>query len=304
MRGSAAQARLEALFELDRRARPAHRRQSAHDAERRAALEPSWPARSAAVLACSAMPSARRCGWCGRRADARRGRRHRHQLDAAAGRRRDGARRADRGGAVLQITRLGAGVDRSRRLADDAIGAHARRRAPLRRETARRARRAGASGDRPPAPSATAANGAEFLARIQAETGFQTRLLPGAEEARLTRLGVLAGRPAARGRRRDRSTSAAARPSSSVGDAAAARSRSTPAACARPSAGWPRTRSPRALQRHAARRAARRCSRPACPTPSLPTSAAASPSPAPRPRSPRSTSASSATTPSASTATC
>jgi exopolyphosphatase/guanosine-5'-triphosphate,3'-diphosphate pyrophosphatase len=40
-----------------------------------------------------------------------------------------------------------------------------------------------------------AANGADFLARLAHETGFPTRLLTGAEEARLTRLGVLIGRP-------------------------------------------------------------------------------------------------------------
>jgi exopolyphosphatase/guanosine-5'-triphosphate,3'-diphosphate pyrophosphatase len=94
---------------------------------------------------------------------------------------------------ILQITRLGAGVDRNRRLADDAIG---RTLAVVRRYR----EIADAHGARVLLATATsavrdAANGAEFLARLQAETGFETRLLPGEEEARLTRLGVLAGRP-------------------------------------------------------------------------------------------------------------
>ncbi len=94
---------------------------------------------------------------------------------------------------ILQITRLGAGVDRNRRLADDAIERTL--------AVVRRYREIADSHDAPVRlATATSAvrdstNGAGFLARLQRETGFETRLLPGEEEARLTRLGVLAGRP-------------------------------------------------------------------------------------------------------------
>jgi exopolyphosphatase/guanosine-5'-triphosphate,3'-diphosphate pyrophosphatase len=95
---------------------------------------------------------------------------------------------------ILEITRLGAGVDRHRRLADDAIG---RTLAVVRRyreiadeQGAQRLLATGTSAVR------DAANGGEFLARLEGETGFATRLLTGDEEAYLTRLGVLAGRPA------------------------------------------------------------------------------------------------------------
>jgi exopolyphosphatase/guanosine-5'-triphosphate,3'-diphosphate pyrophosphatase len=94
---------------------------------------------------------------------------------------------------ILEITRLGAGVDRNRRLADDAIDRTL--------TVVRRYREiAGSHGAQVRLATATSAvrdsaNGPEFLARLQAETGFEARLLPGEEEARLTRLGVLAGRP-------------------------------------------------------------------------------------------------------------
>jgi exopolyphosphatase / guanosine-5'-triphosphate,3'-diphosphate pyrophosphatase len=94
---------------------------------------------------------------------------------------------------ILEITRLGAGVDRDRRLRDDAIE---RTLAVVRRYRAI-ADAHGAAIRLATATSAVrdAANGADFLARLERETGFPTRLLPGEEEARLTRLGVLAGRP-------------------------------------------------------------------------------------------------------------
>ena len=94
---------------------------------------------------------------------------------------------------ILEITRLGAGVDRNRRLADDAIG----RTLAVVRRYREIADSHGAQVRLATATSAVrdSANGGEFLTRLQAETGFEARLLPGEEEARLTRLGVLAGRP-------------------------------------------------------------------------------------------------------------
>ena len=94
---------------------------------------------------------------------------------------------------ILEITRLGAGVDRNRRLADDAIG----RTLAVVRRYREIADSHGAQVRLATATSAVrdSANGGEFLKRLQAETGFEARLLPGEEEARLTRLGVLAGRP-------------------------------------------------------------------------------------------------------------
>ena len=94
---------------------------------------------------------------------------------------------------VLEITRLGAGVDRTRRLAGDAIG----RTMTVVRRYRELADAQGAQVRLATATSAVrdAANGAGFLVRLEAETGFDARILPGAEEARLTRLGVLAGRP-------------------------------------------------------------------------------------------------------------
>lgn len=93
---------------------------------------------------------------------------------------------------ILEITRLGAGVDRDRRLRDDAI----ERTLTVVRRYREIADAHGAATRLATATSAVrdATNGAGFLARLTAETGFPTRLLPGEEEARLTRLGVLAGR--------------------------------------------------------------------------------------------------------------
>ena len=94
---------------------------------------------------------------------------------------------------ILEITRLGAGVDRDRRLRDDAIE---RTLTVVRRYRAIAAAH-GAQTLLATATSAVrdAANGREFLALLERETGFAARLLTGEEEAHLTRLGVLAGRP-------------------------------------------------------------------------------------------------------------
>lgn len=95
---------------------------------------------------------------------------------------------------ILEITRLGAGVDHERRLAPDAI----ERTLTVVRGYGAIADRHGAVHLLATATSAVrdAANGREFLARLEEETGFATRLLSGREEAHLTRLGVLGGRPA------------------------------------------------------------------------------------------------------------
>jgi exopolyphosphatase/guanosine-5'-triphosphate,3'-diphosphate pyrophosphatase len=94
---------------------------------------------------------------------------------------------------ILEITRLGAGVDRDRRLRDDAI----ERTLTVVRRYRSIADSHGAETRLATATSAVrdASNGGEFLRLLERETGFATRLLPGEEEARLTRLGVLAGRP-------------------------------------------------------------------------------------------------------------
>jgi exopolyphosphatase/guanosine-5'-triphosphate,3'-diphosphate pyrophosphatase len=99
---------------------------------------------------------------------------------------------------ILEITRLGQGVDDARRLADDAIG----RTLGVVRRYREIADAHGATRRLATATSAVrdAANGRAFLELLAAETGFETRLLPGAEEARLTRLGVLAGRAPLDGR--------------------------------------------------------------------------------------------------------
>jgi exopolyphosphatase/guanosine-5'-triphosphate,3'-diphosphate pyrophosphatase len=93
---------------------------------------------------------------------------------------------------LLTITRLGHGVDASGRLADEAmervarcVGGYAERAAELGAET--------------PLAVATsavrdAANGREFLSRLEREYGVRTRLLTGEDEARLTLRGVASGR--------------------------------------------------------------------------------------------------------------
>ncbi len=99
---------------------------------------------------------------------------------------------------ILEITRLGQGVDATGRLHDDAIG----RVLAVVRRYHDVAAAAGAERFLATATSAVrdAANGRDFLARLEAETGFATRLLSGADEARLTRLGTLAGRAPLSGR--------------------------------------------------------------------------------------------------------
>ncbi len=95
---------------------------------------------------------------------------------------------------LLTITRLGDRVDRSGTLREDAI----ERVLTALRGYRDRADALGVSRRLATATSAVrdAANGAAFLRRVEAETGFETRLLPGLAEARLTRLGALADRAA------------------------------------------------------------------------------------------------------------
>ncbi len=92
----------------------------------------------------------------------------------------------------LQITRLAEGVDRERRLGDEPM----RRTLAVVSSYAEEARADGAERFLLTATSAVrdAANGGEFLARIRGETGFDTRLLSGGEEAETTFRGVLTGR--------------------------------------------------------------------------------------------------------------
>jgi exopolyphosphatase / guanosine-5'-triphosphate,3'-diphosphate pyrophosphatase len=99
---------------------------------------------------------------------------------------------------ILEITRLGQGVDAAGRLAEDAIG----RVLAVVRRYREVADAADAERFLATATSAVrdAANGRDFLARLEADAGFSTRLLSGAEEAHLTRLGTLAGRPPVTGR--------------------------------------------------------------------------------------------------------
>lgn len=93
---------------------------------------------------------------------------------------------------LLTITRLGDGVDASGRLAQDAmdrvVGCVGR--------YAERARELGAETPLAVATSAVrdAANGREFLGRLEREHGVRTRLLAGEDEARLTLRGVASGR--------------------------------------------------------------------------------------------------------------
>jgi exopolyphosphatase / guanosine-5'-triphosphate,3'-diphosphate pyrophosphatase len=93
---------------------------------------------------------------------------------------------------LLTITRLGDGVDANGRLADDAMER-------VSRCVARYAERASELGSETPLAVATsavrdAANGREFLARLEQEHGVRTRLLRGEDEARLTLRGVASGR--------------------------------------------------------------------------------------------------------------
>jgi exopolyphosphatase/guanosine-5'-triphosphate,3'-diphosphate pyrophosphatase len=98
----------------------------------------------------------------------------------------------------LRVTRLGQGVDRTRRLADEAV---ARTIAVLREYRAL----IDDAGAPPVLATATSAvrdadNGAAFLARVHDELGFETRLLSGLEEGRTTFRGVMTGNAAPTGR--------------------------------------------------------------------------------------------------------
>ena len=93
---------------------------------------------------------------------------------------------------LLTITRLGHGVDANGRLAEDAMER-------VSRCVGRYAERASELGSETPLAVATsavrdAANGREFLARLEREHGVRTRLLTGEDEARLTLRGVASGR--------------------------------------------------------------------------------------------------------------
>jgi exopolyphosphatase / guanosine-5'-triphosphate,3'-diphosphate pyrophosphatase len=93
---------------------------------------------------------------------------------------------------LLTITRLGDGVDANGRLGDEAMGRVAR----CVERYAARARELGAETPLAVATSAVrdAANGREFLARLERDHGVRTRLLAGEDEARLTLRGVASGR--------------------------------------------------------------------------------------------------------------
>ena len=99
---------------------------------------------------------------------------------------------------LLAITRLGEGVDRHGVLTEAAIG----RVLDVLARFADVAAAAGATVVLATATSAVrdAANGAAFLARVERERGFRTRLLDGDEEAAATVAGVLIGRNAPPGR--------------------------------------------------------------------------------------------------------
>jgi exopolyphosphatase / guanosine-5'-triphosphate,3'-diphosphate pyrophosphatase len=92
-----------------------------------------------------------------------------------------------------RVTRLGDRVDRTGRLADDAIG---RVLATL-AEYRERIDHHGAGTTVAVLTSAVrdAANGVDFAARVRADYGFDARTIPGDEEARLTFLGATSERP-------------------------------------------------------------------------------------------------------------
>lgn len=89
------------------------------------------------------------------------------------------------------IVRLGQGVDRARALAPEAM----ERTLTCLRGYAEIARQAGADPAQASAVATSqardAANGAEFFARVERETGFRFRVISGEEEARLTFRGSL-----------------------------------------------------------------------------------------------------------------
>ncbi len=110
------------------------------------------------------------------------------------------ARRVDRVVADCStIVRLGQGVDRARRLADEAMD----RALDCLKRYADEAKRHGIEPSQAVAVATSqardAANGVEFFERVRAATGFQFRTISGAEEARYTfRGGLLPGMDPAR----------------------------------------------------------------------------------------------------------
>jgi exopolyphosphatase/guanosine-5'-triphosphate,3'-diphosphate pyrophosphatase len=93
---------------------------------------------------------------------------------------------------LLTITRLGDGVDASGRLSEEAMGRVERCVAGY----ADRARELGAERPLAVATSAArdAANGRDFLQRLESRSGVRTRILSGEQEARTTLRGVASGR--------------------------------------------------------------------------------------------------------------
>jgi len=98
----------------------------------------------------------------------------------------------------LRVTRLGQGVDRTKHLAGEAV----ERTFAVLHEYRALIDDAGAPPVLATATSAVrdADNGADFLARVEAELGFETRLLSGLEEGRTTFSGVMTGNAAPAGR--------------------------------------------------------------------------------------------------------
>ena len=149
-------------------------------------------------------------------------------LDVAAGTLTDLLRR-------MEIVRLGQGVDRTGRLAPEAIE-RTRGRARRVRRRCRASSAPSGSGWSPPAPTRDAANRDDFERWCRRRSASSPRSSPGDEEAELSFVGATREpprrRPTAR-RRSSSSTSAAARPSwcSATPAATAARSQWTSAAC-------------------------------------------------------------------------
>ncbi len=98
---------------------------------------------------------------------------------------------------LSQVTRLGQGVDSSGRLAEEAMervhACLARYREMADRQGAERWVAVATSAVR------DAVNGAEFQEAVRERSGFDIRIIPGEEEARLTFLGATAGRPTGSG---------------------------------------------------------------------------------------------------------
>ncbi len=93
-----------------------------------------------------------------------------------------------------QVTRLGAGVDRAGALSDEAV----QRVFAVLAEYRDAIEGAGCEANMAVLTSAVrdAANGAAFTARVRERYGLDARVLSGDEEARLTFLGAMSGRPA------------------------------------------------------------------------------------------------------------